>query len=137
MGSLILKRERGFTILEVVFAAAILGIGILGYTKIKASSRYSQVYSKQLSQAVLLSGSQMEDFLRRGYNHTMLSGLDGEAKTHLYGELGGVLSIGDFSFTDASWTVRQNTPSQLTKLIKFTGKWNSSREIELTQVQVQ
>jgi prepilin-type N-terminal cleavage/methylation domain-containing protein len=135
MGSL-LKRERGFTLLEVVFAAAILGIGIMGYTKIKASSRYSQVYSKQLSQAVQLSGSQMEDFLRRGYNHSMLSGSDGEAETHLYGELGGVLAIGDFNFTDATWTVRQNTPSELTKLIKFTGKWSNSREIELTQVQV-
>jgi prepilin-type N-terminal cleavage/methylation domain-containing protein len=148
MGSSILRRESGFTLLEVVFASAILAIGIMGYTKIKSASRYSRIYSKELSQSIRLSSSQMEDFILRGYYSPLLSGGD-DPVTHLSSELpAGSLEIGGttawnpvvFGFNDTTnWTVRDECPSKHTKLIQFTGQWGNAanpKKLKLTQVQV-
>jgi type II secretory pathway pseudopilin PulG len=118
----VLRNEKGFTILEAVFAAGILAFAILSYTMLKTSSRHSQVFSKQLSQAIQLSDSQMDDFARRGYNDPLLSATAGTA--HQYSELGTILQTGDFALGDATWTVKEGSPGALSKLIKFTGKWN-------------
>jgi hypothetical protein len=75
----------------------------------------------------------MEDFVWRGYHDSLLAGVKDDTKSH---QLSTTLSIGDFEFTGADWTVRQGCPSELTKLIKFTGQWGNSKQIELTQVQV-
>ena len=135
----ILRNEKGFTILEAVFAAGILAFAILSYTMLKTSSRYSQVFSKDLSQAIQLSTSQMDDFTRRGYNDPLLSATAGTT-SHLYSELGAgkPLQIGDFALEDATWTVKEGCPGELSKIIKFTGEWNpaSPKTFTTTQVQV-
>lgn len=132
---MILKRESGFTLLEVVFASAILAFGILGYTQVKTASRYSRVYAKQLSQSVQLTTGQMEDFILRGYNSPLLSAAGG-ALADLPGGALTAGAAGDFSFTGANWTVREKCPSDLAKLIQFTGQWGSGKQLQLTQVQV-
>lgn len=67
MSNLLLHREKGFTLLEVVFAVGILAIGILGYTSLKISNRYSWVFAKNMSQAIQLSTASMEGLLLAGY----------------------------------------------------------------------
>ena len=133
----ILRNEDGFTILEAVFAAGILAFAILSYTILKTSSRHSQIFSKELSQAIQLSRSQMDDFARYGYNDALLSITAGTV--HQYSELG-TLQIGDFALDDATWTIKEGCPSELSKLIIFTGKWhlqaNPPKEFKITQVQV-
>jgi len=132
----LLRNQKGFTILEAVFAAGILAFAILSYTYLKTSSRHSQVYSKNLSQAIELAQLQMDDFIVQGYNDDLLKATSGSL--HQYSEVG-TLKIGDFAFDDATWRVTEGSPSQLCKLIKFKGQWNlpgNPKEIELTQVQV-
>lgn len=133
----ILRNDDGFTILEAVFAAGILAFAILSYTVLKTSSRHSQIFAKQLSQAIQLSSSQMDDFARHGYNDALLSTAAGTQ--HSYSELG-TLQIGDFALGDANWTVLDKCPSELTKLIVFTGQWNMQatppKQFTVTQVQV-
>lgn len=129
---MVLKRESGFTLLEVVFASAILAIGMLGYSKIKIATRHSRIYSKQLSQSVQLSGNQLEDFILRGYNSPLLKPAGGSMADLPAANV----TIGDFSFTGADWTVRDKCPSDLTKLIKFNGRWGNDKSLQLTQVQV-
>jgi type II secretory pathway pseudopilin PulG len=124
----VFDNEKGFTILEAVFAAGILAFAILSYTMLKTSSRHSQVFSKQLSQAIQLSDSLMDDFARRGYNDPLLSPTAGTV-THQFSELLALtipapVRIGDFALGDATWTVKEGCPGELSKLIKFTGKWN-------------
>ncbi len=134
-----LRNEKGFTILEAVFAAGILAFAILSYTMLKTSSRYSQGFSKQLSQGIQLSDSQMDDFARRGYNDGLLTATAGTA-VHLYSELGDALEIGDFTMGGATWTVKEGCPGELSKLITFTGQWNMQadppKEFQTTRVQV-
>ncbi|MCK4839032.1 MAG: hypothetical protein KAS94_09505 [Desulfobulbaceae bacterium] len=140
----ILRNDDGFTILEAVFAAGILAFAILSYTILKTSSRHSQIFSKQLSQAIQLSSSQMDDFARLGYNDDLLSTAAGTQ--HTYSELGPVgidefpLEIDDFYLGDANWTVYPGCPSLLTKLVIFTGEWNMQatppKQFTVTQVQV-
>jgi len=133
----LLRNQKGFTILEAVFAAGILAFAILSYTYLKTSSRHSQAHSKNLRQAIELAQLQMDDFIVQGYNDTLLEATSGSAY-HQYSEVG-TLKIGDFAFDDATWSVTEGSPSQLCKLIKFKGQWNlpgNPKEIELTQVQV-
>ncbi|MEN8135657.1 MAG: hypothetical protein ABFS18_09005 [Thermodesulfobacteriota bacterium] len=136
----ILRNDDGFTILEAVFAAGILAFAILSYTLLKTSSLHSKKFSKELSQAIQLSRSQMDDFNKDGYNDAKLSVVAGTR--HLYSELGTLpaLQVGDFALEDANWTILDGCPSTLSKLIVFTGEWNQSaatpKSISLTQVQV-
>lgn len=132
----VLRNEKGFTILEAVFAAGILAFAILSYTMLKTSSRYSQVFSKDLSLAIQLVNSQMDDFARVGYNDPLLSATAGTA--HQYSELG-VLQIDDFALDDATWIVKEGSPGELSKTIVFTGQWNLSgnpKTFTTTRVQV-
>lgn len=137
MDCLRIKREEGFTILEVVFAVSILAIGIMGYTTLKSSSRYSRTYSKQLSQSIQLTASQLEDFWIRGFNSPLLAdGADYDYAT----DIGGTLEIKDFSIDSANWTVRENCPSELSKMINFTATWNETsakpKSLTIHQIQV-
>lgn len=129
-----LHNQKGFTILEAVFAAGILAFAILSYTLLKTSSRHSQIYSKNLSQAIQLSQRQMDDFSRLGYNHTLL-----EAGTHYYSEAS-TQQFGDFVLDDTSfWVVEEGSPGGLSKLITFTGRWNvpaNPKEFTTTKVLV-
>jgi Tfp pilus assembly protein PilV len=121
----VFDNEKGFTILEAVFAAGILAFAILSYTMLKTSSRHSQGFAKQLSQAIQLSESQMEEFAGRAFNDPLLAATAGTA-AHQYSELGIILKSGDFALGDATWTVKQGCPGgdASSKLITFKGKWN-------------
>jgi type II secretory pathway pseudopilin PulG len=140
MRSSFLRNEKGFTILEAVFAAGILAFAILSYTILKTSSRHSQVFSKQLSQAIQVVDSQMDDFAILGYNDPLLAPA-AAATPHLYSELGDdPLRIDDFVLGNATWTVKEGCPGALSKLITFTGQWNMSADpakaFTTTRVQV-
>ncbi len=139
MNFLRLQKEGGFTILEVVFAVSILSIGIMGYTTLKSSSRYSRTYSKQLTQSIELTSGQMEDFWLRGYKSSLLLATAGTA--HDYSEISAnPLELDDFTLDSAQWTVRDKCPSELAKLINLTSTWNASaakpKTLTITQVQV-
>ena len=69
-----LSSNKGFTILEVVFAVSILAIGILGYTSLKISNRYSWVFAKDLTQAVPFSVTQIEGLRLEGYESAAMGG---------------------------------------------------------------
>jgi len=139
MPTTFLSREKGFTLLEVVFAVGILAIGIMGYTSLKISNKFSWVFAKNLSQAVLLTGANLEGLWMVGYhdvgwmsagNHT---GADKNDNNNTP-----TVKAGDFSANDVTWTVRERCPSELTKLVTYTTDWNvgGPKNVIITQVQV-
>jgi len=110
-----LRREAGFTILEVVFAVGILAIGIMGYSSLKISNRYSWVFAKDLTQAVPFTTTQLEGLLLDGYESaalggTNLSGVPGKmytstvtAATYQTQSGGDILGVGDLPVGGANW----------------------------------
>jgi prepilin-type N-terminal cleavage/methylation domain-containing protein len=102
MNSLFLQREKGFTILEVVFAVSILAIGIMGYTSLKISNRHSWFFAKNMTQAVQLTAASLESLLMAGYkddgwlsdgDHSVTVNADGTIT-----EVGGVNAAGELPF---------------------------------------
>ena len=122
------QKEKGFTLIELTFAVTILAIGIMGYTLLKSSNRYSRQFSKETSQSILLVRGQLEEFMSMDYNSALLT-----AGTHT----SGTLQIGDFQLTNAEWVVRDGCPSDFTKTIDFTATWSGgTRALTLTHVMV-
>jgi prepilin-type N-terminal cleavage/methylation domain-containing protein len=138
MNDKVLGSERGFTILEVVFAVSILAIGIMGYTALKTSNMYSWFFSKNMSQAVQLTGSNLEWMMMAGYNDDgwLTAGNHTQADANASGETAS-LSAGDFTASGIKWTVRDKCPSELAKMVDYTTEWsNGNNNVTITQVQV-
>ena len=126
-----LRNDKGFTLIELSFAVTILAIGILGYTLLKTSNRYSSQYSTETTQAVLLTRAQLEEFMVMNYDSGFLT-----AGTHTAATMP---QIGDFQLTNAQWVVRDKCPSEYTKTIDFTATWSSgaaAKQLTLTHVLV-
>jgi len=138
MNGLSVGNEKGFTILEVVFAVSILAIGIMGYTALKTSNMYSWYFSKNLSLAVQLTDSNLEDLQMAGYNDTgwMDAGTHSQYSTNDFGDAPDQ-SAGDFTASGLKWTVKDKCPSELTKMVQYETHWNNDNNIvTITQVQV-
>jgi len=122
--------EKGFTLVEVVFAISILAIGIMGYINLKASSIGSRQYAGEMTKSVLLTSGHLEEMLIEKFESNDLT-----AGTHTLAQN---LEIDGFTVA-GTYTVRNACPSEYTKLITFTGTWNQAgtpRSITLTQVRV-
>ena len=130
------QKEKGFTLIELTFAVTILAVGIMGYTLLKSSNRYSRQYAMETAKAIQLSGGQLEEFMMTNYDSGFLT-----AGTHLYTEIDPVnpLQIGDFQLSNAQWFVSDGCPSQFTKTIDFTATWGTgaaAKTLTLTHVMV-
>jgi prepilin-type N-terminal cleavage/methylation domain-containing protein len=133
----LLRNNKGFTLIELSIAATILAFGILGYTLLKSSNRYSSQYSKETSQAVHITRGQLEEFIATNFDSDLLT-----AGTHSYTtEIDPTLpQIGDFQLTNAQWQVRNGCPSEYTKTIDFTATWSTggaAKQLTLTHVMVE
>lgn len=144
MGNQQNNRERGFSLLEVVFAVSILAIGIMGYTSLKVSNRFSWLFARELSQAVNLTGSQLEDLMRNGYySPQMAVDFDTKIGVHTFEpasyetEFGVPLISGDFVPSEVSWTVFDECPTERTKMVIYRTDWGGgNRTMNMPQVQV-
>jgi len=126
------RNDKGFTLIELSFAVVILAIGIMGYTLLKSSNRYSSQYAKETSQAIHLTRGQLEQFIGMNYDSPDLT-----AGAHIYA--GTMPKIGDFQLTNAQWVVRDGCPSEFAKTIEFTATWSTgaaAKKLTLTHVMV-
>lgn len=149
MRNLHVNRQGGFTLLEVVFAVGILAIGIMGYTSLKISNRFSWVFAKNLTQAVQLTAGNLEGLLMAGYKDVGWMGVGSHSVTveadGTHTVVNGVndanlepnVSAGDFDASTVTWTVREKCPSELTKLVTYRTEWSDgSSYMTIPQVQV-
>lgn len=153
----ILCREKGFTILEVVFAVGILAIGIMGYTSLKISNRFSWKFAKNLSQAVQLTAANIERLSVAGYHevgwmspglHKIIFNANGTKTLTNAAKDTSVLAVvtdqqlegssGDFIASSIDWTVREGCPSELVKIVTYNTNWSSggAKNVNVTMVKV-
>ncbi len=129
------KSEAGFTLLEVMLAMTILGVGVLTIglaqlSAIKISSR-----SEHMSQAMYLAQEQMEVFMAMPQTSPFLDVAVVDAPDPV-----GLIDI-DATDNDAtnysrSWTVEPNAPNLGLTRITITVTWNTASRGP-TQVQLQ
>lgn len=131
--------ESGFTLLEVVFAVSILAIGMMGYTALKISNRFSWAFARDLTQSLQLTGANLEGLRMAGYNDGgwMTAGTHSQTSVNDAGATP-LLQSGDFTASGVAWTVREGCPSPMAKMVTLTTNWNTggNKELTLTQVQV-
>jgi type IV pilus assembly protein PilV len=70
---LLLKPQSGFTLVEVVVAVAILGVGILAIAAMQRTAIQVNSRAFDLSEASNIAQSVLEDLLAKDYNHQDLS----------------------------------------------------------------
>ena len=60
--------RRGFTLLEVIIALAILGTSLMAIFEVSSQAIYAHVYAKKLTVATLLARSKMIDLEQEMYD---------------------------------------------------------------------
>jgi len=109
------KRQKGFTLVEVLVAIAVLTVGILGVAAMQYTSVGGNALAIRMTKASTWGGDTLETLMGRAYTHADLlddngNGVAGLNHTDTAGSLadGGPVVNGDF-FT-VFWNVADNYP---------------------------
>jgi prepilin-type N-terminal cleavage/methylation domain-containing protein len=73
-----IKKDSGFTLVEVLIALAILVIGLLGTLTLGITSINQNAYTRHLAQATTLAEEELENLLSLPYTHSSLTDTDGD-----------------------------------------------------------
>lgn len=110
-----LRNSKGFTLVEVMVAIAILSIALLGLVSVTVMVIKSNSFSKEMTKATTLANDKMEDLKKSSYSG-LVSGTD--TKTDPSTDTSRLIYT-------KTWTVTQNSPIVGTKTIDITVQWNS------------
>ena len=108
-----IKNDKGFTILEVVFAVSILTVGILAVASMQVSSIRGNSYAWSTTEASAVAMGQIETLIDLPYNDESLEQLD-------EGEIHGPVANGRYNI---EWTVDDNQLIDRTKTVRLTVRW--------------
>ena len=125
---MIIRREDGFTLIEVVMATLLLVVGIALIGNIVSIVMKENFYSERHTQAVILAQNKIEDLINAGYDSDDLIAGDYE---HAMNPVNATAdSSGSFYLF---WTIYDLYPIDRSKQIVCTVQWqtNYGGEIEL------
>ena len=118
--------ESGFSLLEVLFATVVVGIGFLAVARMHGMSISSNSQSSYMTEATYLAEDKLEELTNQNFGDIDNTG---SPETGL-NELGEAVTNGMFN---RSWTVTDNTPGPRTKTVTVTVTY-SERGINHTVV---
>lgn len=114
------RKEKGFTLIEVLFAIAILAFGLLAVASMQSSAIHGNLFASGKTQGITWAENTLEELLALPYNQVVS---------------GGPITEGNYNIT---WNVANNSPITNCKLITVTvtyqerGIWRQA--IELTSI---
>ncbi len=122
-----MKKQNGFTLIEVLITMAIFSIGILALTAMQISGMNSNQFARTLATASTLAGDKIEKIMLIGNDNTILD--PGEhfdpPNTHNEGQIEYTLK----------WFVTDDVPAGGSKQIDITVLWSfngKNKELKVT-----
>jgi type IV pilus assembly protein PilV len=72
------KGERGFTLLEILFAIGILTFGILAIASMQVSSMWGNAFARDVTEASTWAGDEIEKLITLSWDDPLLEDTDGD-----------------------------------------------------------
>jgi type IV pilus modification protein PilV len=113
------KKDKGFTILEVMIALIVLSIGLLGLAALQLVAVKGNSFSSEMTYATMLAQQQAETLKSLPFSD---ANLDPNNNPHTT-----VGSSKGVQYT-VTWNVTDNTPDTNMKMVNLTVQWTSLRQ---------
>jgi prepilin-type N-terminal cleavage/methylation domain-containing protein len=107
-----MKREEGFTLVELLIAVSILSAGLLALGSMQVSAISGSAYSANVTEGSTLAADRIEKLLALPYTHADLSA-------------GAHVDPNPPAGRTVTWNVVDNAPLTNTKTITFTVQWTN------------
>ena len=118
---LLLKRNEGFTLLEVMIALVILSVGLLGLGALQLVAIKTNAFSSEMTYATMIAQQQAEILKSLPFSHTNLTAATESNPHTAVGSSKGVQYA-------IRWTVTDNSPATDMKTLNTFVKWRSLRQ---------
>jgi prepilin-type N-terminal cleavage/methylation domain-containing protein len=121
--------EKGFTLLEVMIAGAILTVGLIALTYMQSSSAKHNAGARRMTSAAMSAESRIENIVCADYGS--LDDADGDGASGLMdhnatsADQTGVVTISNMDY-DLFWNVAEDFPVENTKSIVVTVHWQGA-----------
>jgi len=134
------RKEGGFTLLELLMALAILGVGLLGIVKMQMQSGFGNMTARNRTAAVNLARSKVEEFRRIKEYYIPVAGAGTVIGSDLIND-GDDNDLGNWSSPDntvtgdltetgetggrfaMAWNIADNTPENNMKTVRIRVTW--------------
>lgn len=114
---LFVRKNEGFTLLEVMIALVILSVGLLGLAALQLVAVKSNAFSSEMTYATMLAQQHAEILKSRAYTDADLTA----------GSHSAVGSSKGVQYT-VTWNVTDNSPDTDMKTVNLTVTWSSLRQ---------
>ena len=113
-----LTDKKGFSILEILVAITILGIGIMGLATLQSRGIRGNDLGNRTSQAIALAQDKLEELINTSRSTTLSAGTTNDTNNPVdeTGSGGGMFT--------RSWTIQDDTPVTNAQTVGVTVSWN-------------